>query len=213
MKHHTNLKEKITEMRMAGVNGPEICKALDICPSTLSYWTMKLNLPLPPKKAWNKNLVLEQTVRVHESYENQGRLMASKKDPLHFAAVMLYWAEGTKVTMQFTNTNVEMHKIIIAFLRKYFPEKTIKVSLNYYKTGPISYENIQDYWIKALDLRREDFMKPTEREKYYSTDTKTLKYPYGILRLCCFSVEVLYHIRGAIDEYKHSLNNGSGGGS
>jgi hypothetical protein len=213
MKHHTNLKERITEMRLAGINGPEICKALDICPSTLSYWTMKLNLPLPPKKAWNKNLVLEKTARVHELYEQNGKSTALKKDPLHFAAVMLYWAEGTKVTMQFTNSNVEMHKIVIAFLRKYFSEKTIKVSLNYYKTGQISYEEIQNYWIKELNIRKEDFMKPTEREKYYPANPKNLKYPYGILRLCCFSVEVLYHIRGAIDEYRNSLNTGSGGGS
>jgi hypothetical protein len=160
---------------------------------------------------WNKGQRMAASIERHSLWRQEGTKAAESGDPLHLMATMLYWAEGGKANMQFTNTSVEMHRIIVAFLRKYFPDKRIKLGINYYKTGELTYTQIQDYWMAELGLSRDDFIRPTERERYYSRGDKVLPSPYGVARIYCYSRQVLCHLQGAADYYLQQI--GSSGGS
>ena len=56
----------------------------------------------------------------------RGRRLASVQDPLHAAACMLYWAEGTRSRNQvgFTNSDPDMVDLFVHFLRRCYGVRT-----------------------------------------------------------------------------------------
>ena len=146
----------------------------------------------------------EQASLTRQSYINSGKSQASKNEPLHTKACILYWAEGTKNrnTFGFTNCDAETHKLMVAFLRHYFPDqsKKLKARINFYPSASNTYENVKDYWMKELTLSAENFYNPTDRSKYYK-QPKINKYPNGILQLQLGSTEIVHHILGGINHY------------
>jgi hypothetical protein len=146
----------------------------------------------------------EQARLIRESYIKSGECKAKNNEPLHIKACMLYWAEGSKMknVFQFTNCDVTTHKIMMEFLRHYFPEQTkrLKVRVNYYPSPELSYDDIKNYWKKELGINDNQFNKATDRTKYYKSPTNN-KYPYGILQLQLCSTEVIQHIFGGINTY------------
>lgn len=146
----------------------------------------------------------EQAKSTRQSYINSGKSQASKNEVLHIKACILYWAEGSKNRhiFGFTNCDVETHKLMMTFLRYYFPEqsKKIKARVNFYPSVNNTYQDVKDYWMKELNLSEENFYKPTNRLKYYKKP-KINKYPNGILQLQLNSTEVVQHIFGGINYY------------
>jgi hypothetical protein len=157
----------------------------------------------------NRKLEQEKKSKTYElrrvSHMENGKLIAQKNDPLHLKACMLYWAEGTKKkkgNFTFTNCDINMHLIMMEFIKKYFPQyiKEMKFTVNYYETDSIKEKDILDFWCKTLSINPSQFNKLTERSKYYKIPS-TLKYQYGIFVMRLFKREILYHIFGAINEY------------
>jgi hypothetical protein len=54
--------------------------------------------------------------------QEEGRQLAQRREALHVAGCMLYWAEGAKDRNQirFTNSDPEMARFFVGFLRTYF---------------------------------------------------------------------------------------------
>jgi len=146
----------------------------------------------------------ERATSIRQSYINSGKSQASKNEILHIKACILYWAEGSKNrnAFGFTNCDVETHRLMVTFLRRYFPEQSVKLKarINFYPSSNNTYRNVRDYWMKELDLSTENFYKPTNRSKYYK-QPKINKYPNGILQLQLNSTEVVQHILGGINHY------------
>jgi len=146
----------------------------------------------------------ERARLLRESYLQDGINQAKKNEILHIKACMLYWAEGSKQKnmFQFTNCDINTHKIIISFLIKYFPNhfKKLKARINYYSSQELSYDDIKNYWKKELLLTDDQFIKPTDRTKYYKSPSNN-KYPYGILQIQLNSTELIHNIFGSINEY------------
>lgn len=146
----------------------------------------------------------ERARLLRESYIHAGINEAKKNEILHIKACMLYWAEGSKQRnmFQFTNCDVNTHKIMILFLKKYFPTQItkLKARINYYSSQSLSYDDIKNYWKHELDLTDDQFIKPTDRAKYYKLPS-TNKYPYGILQIQLNSTELVHNVFGSINQY------------
>lgn len=145
-----------------------------------------------------------QAKQNREIYFNQGKELAKRNDPLHIKGCMLYWAEGTKSrnSFGFSNCEVEIHRLMISFLKQTFPKHfhKLKVRVNFYPSKTNTYESVQHFWCNQLGIERHQFNKHTDRSKYYASP-KINKYPNGILSLGLNSTEIVQHIYGAINEY------------
>ena len=71
-----------------------------------------------------KGRAVNSTVRRHARVlaQEEGRQLAERCEALHVAGCMLYWAEGAKDRNQirFTNSDPEMARFFVRFLRTYF---------------------------------------------------------------------------------------------
>lgn len=155
-------------------------------------------------KTYYTDIQKEKAKLIRESYMMSGQRQAKKNDVLHIKGCMLYWAEGSKNSnlFGFTNCDVEANKMMLEFLRKFFPiqSKKIKVRVNFYPSETNTYEKVKQYWKNELNLTDESFNKFTDRSKYYNPP-KHNKYPNGILNIQINSTEVANHIFGAINHY------------
>ncbi len=112
-----------------------------------------------------------------------------KDDPLFVAGVMLYWAEGTRISksstnrkyqLALTNSNPELLEVYCRFLRKYFGniESDLRVALYIYQD--INEPSTKSFWSARLRIPLNQFIK-TQILPSRAVLTKT-KLSYGI---CC----------------------------
>jgi AcrR family transcriptional regulator len=140
------------------------------------------------------------------AFQEEGRKRARLGDPLHQAGCFLYWAEGSKErnVVGFANSDVHMVRFFVRFLRESLEVRAdqIKVNLNVYTGNGLSIEEIEEYWLDALDLDRSCLRAhmvnhfPTS-----SSGKKRNRLPYGVCFVKVHSTRLVQHIYGAIQEY------------
>jgi transposase len=140
------------------------------------------------------------------AFQEEGRARARSGDLLHQAGCFLYWAEGAKArgSVGFANSDVNMVRFFVRFLRQSLevPEDRIRLNLNVYTGNGLSIEEIEQYWLKALDLDpsclRAHIVNhfPTS-----SSGRKRDRLPYGVCFVKVHSTRLVQHIYGAIQEY------------
>lgn len=96
---------------------------------------------------------------LRREYQEEGRAKAREMDPLHIAGCMLYWAEGKKCrnTLAFTNSDPNMLQFYVnQFLRQSLGllNHEITLYLNCYLGNGLSQEEIEEFWLKRLNLPR-----------------------------------------------------------
>ncbi len=147
-------------------------------------------------------------------YQNEGKIRAKENDLLHQAGCMLYWAEGSKSknVLTFTNSDVNMTKFFIKFLRNSFSlsDDRFTISVNCYLTNGITKKDIEDFWLKTLNLNETSLRKGQThtRPRSATNAVRHHKLIYGICRLNVKrSTPIIQHIYGAIQEYAGFSNN------
>jgi hypothetical protein len=136
----------------------------------------------------------------------EGRITASKGDPLHLAGCMLYWAEGAKRRNEvcFVNSDREMVKLFVRFLREclHVTSDMITLRLNVYLTNGLGIREIEDHWLWALGLPRSSLRKHTINHRPTSSSGKKRnRLPYGVCTIRVRrSTSNVQHIFGAIQE-------------
>ena len=120
---------------------------------------------------------------------------------LKTAGIMLYWAEGTLTgnTVDFVNSNPEMVKIFLSFLREIcgIKEERLRVYLYAY-----SYQDIQKlkkYWNRVTGISLSQFTKPYIREGNSNLSNRKLE--YGLVHIRYNDKRLLELIRSWIIEY------------
>lgn len=119
----------------------------------------------------------------------------------HAAGCMLFWAEGDKKknTVAFTNSDAEMMKFFVNFLKKHYDISNELVSLNFqYHSGGLEKEEIFLYWTQFLGLTG------CKRSKPYCKQRKAgvvAKHQYGICRVVVNSTELVNRLWGSIQKY------------
>jgi hypothetical protein len=119
---------------------------------------------------------------------------------------MLYWAEGTKArnTIKLANSDPGM----IAFFRRFLvhglrvdPDE-IRFSVNVYTSNGLSIEQVEEHWLRVLELRGSCARKHTVDHMPTSSSGRARnKLPYGVCTVAVNSTRLVQHIYGAIQEY------------
>jgi predicted transcriptional regulator len=203
--------------REQGMSVKEICRTLGVAKSSVSVWVRDIELteeqqeililrrPFAPgahKGAiTNRNKGLEQ----RRQYQEQGRIKARERDPLHMAGCMLYWAEGskTKAMLEFSNSDPDMLVFYLKFLRESLQvnDTDIAPRIACYLGNGVTVEEIESYWLSLFDLPESCLRKTLVNLQPRSSQQKGRKLKYGTCNLAVYHTQFVQHVFGAIQEY------------
>jgi transcriptional regulator with XRE-family HTH domain len=138
--------------------------------------------------------------------QQEGRAAARRGEPLHVAGCMLYWAEGSKFrnAVRLSNSDPEMAKLFVKFLRTYFDEEAdgIRLTCHLFADHQERQREIEDFWLDALDLSRTALCRSIVNVYSRHSQRKRMNMlPYGTCRVVLSRTRVIQHIFGAIQEY------------
>lgn len=216
-------KLRTVELRSSGKSIKEIAKILSVSVGSVSKWVRDVKLTTEQKESlqsrnpiFNSQMNGAKSKKIHASklrlhYQNEGKILARKKNQLHTLGCMLYWAEGDKSRNRcyFTNSDVNMMKLFIKFIREIFlvPDEKISISIKCYTNNGISIQEIEKYWLDILNLPNSSVRKHSINVVPSSSQKKRKTLPYGTCTLRINSTRIVQHIYGAIQEYGMFSNN------
>ena len=134
-------------------------------------------------------------------------MKAKEGDPLHQAGCLLYWAEGRKSrnTLVLANSDPNLMRLFRRFLSECFQITPAQMTLRLhaYTGNGLTIREIEDRWLKALNLPRSCLRKHSiNRRPAPTSGVKRNKLPYGVADLGVLrSTGLIQHIYGAIQEY------------
>jgi hypothetical protein len=119
---------------------------------------------------------------------------------------MLYWAEGSKSrnAVQFVNSDPAVVAYFVEFVRRYFAveDEAFRIDCNLFADQIERQKEIEQFWLDALDLPARCLRKSTVNVySKYSQKKRKNRLPYGTVRVCVHSTELVQQIYGAIQEY------------
>jgi hypothetical protein len=199
-----------------------IASRLGVSVSTVHSWTREIRLtpeqrthnlrgPRGPQNPLHIARRVETWRRKHReqrlAYQEEGKERARQGDALHMAGCMLYWAEGAKArnVLKFANSDAGMVRFFARFLRESLgvaPDR-FGIRLNVYTGNGLTIEQIEDHWLRLLNLSRTALRGHTlNHHPTSSSGRKRNKLPFGVCTLTVGrSTPELQHIYGAIQEY------------
>jgi hypothetical protein len=140
------------------------------------------------------------------AYQDHGRALARLGEADHVAGCMLYWAEGTKDQNQvrFSNSDPEMVRKFVAFLRSYFhvDDEDVRLTCHLYADHLERQREIEQYWLGVTGLPETSLCRSIVNVySKYSAKKRRNKLPYGTCRVVVHRTRVVQSIFGAIQEY------------
>jgi len=123
------------------------------------------------------------------------------EEKLKIAGVMLYWAEGTLKgsTVDFANSNPEMVKIFLRFLRDICGIRKERLRIYLYAYSYQNIEALKLYWHKITEVPLNQFTKPYIRKG--NSNLSNRKLPYGLVHIRYNDKRLRGLIKNWIDEY------------
>lgn len=216
-------KQKAISLRIAGKSYGEIKKELGVSSKgTLSYWFKDLKLSSSEKKRLNKNIKIaqkrgllkfnkERTKNIKEQNKKifqDGRNTINKltEHELLLIGTALYWGEGTKAntssspeTLAFTNSDSQMIKVFMRFLREIFniKDEKIRAGIHIYKSINIS--EAKKFWSRITNLPQDRFYIVQQISRA-SKGKKSIKLlPFGTVVIKVNNRLLFHKMRGMID--------------
>lgn len=181
MKVHSAEKiKKLENLRKTGHSINEIVKELNIPKTTV--WHHIQNIPISPeyalilkakrggsKKRAQKNL--EEAQRIAENM-----LVSSNREKLIIIS-MLYWAEGSKKSCDFINSDGAMIKLYLSIIRKILniPENFVKPTIRIF--SGMNKRQCLNYWSNIAEIPKTNFIV-----RFNDGGTKC-KTKYGMCRI------------------------------
>jgi len=171
-------REAATILRRAGKSYDEIYRALKIPKATLSNWFAGIDWSAAIKKQLVQRSIAVSTQRmlvldairgshlrkVYQAAREEARKEFDqlKYNPLFIAGIMLYWGEGdkrTRHTTKLTNTDPEMIRLFVSFLRNacFVPKEKIRASLVIYPD--LDSDECVVYWSRQSSIPCRNFVK------------------------------------------------------
>jgi hypothetical protein len=138
--------------------------------------------------------------------QESGRELARRRDLLHAAGAMLFWAEGSRARncMVFTNSDPQMVSFFVCFLRRCYEvaDQGFAVTCNLFADHIAEQREIEDYWLETLGLPRSCLRKSIVNVySKHSQKKRRNKLRYGTCRLVVYDTALVQSIYGAIQEY------------
>ena len=197
----------------------EIARRVGVSKSSVSLWIRDIELTADQEAALRAmnpayNRQLSGWLRVAERHranrlaaQESGRALARRREPLHLAGCTLYWGEGAKGPPNqvcFSNTDPEMVRLFVTFLRKYFEISAgdIQISCHLFADHIQRQREIERYWLNVAGLPEESLRRSVVNLYSRSSKRKRVKkLPDGTCQVVLSRVLVLQSILGSIQEY------------
>ena len=199
-------------LRKEGVSMGEIARKLNVAKSSISSWVGKIQLTKEQRQ------VLSQKGHTKEAIENRRTARLKNESAkrqiiidgaraninkisnreLWLIGVMLYWAEGRKVgrgTVQFSNSDPEMIKIMMAFFRRICNVPAEKFRGNIHIHPHLDYKEAEKYWSNISGIPLSQFYK-TYRKMNVASKHKRDNIPLGTFDIYICSTELFLKIFG-----------------
>jgi hypothetical protein len=162
--------------------------------------------------AYNRQLngsktIAQRSRAKRRAAQEEGRVLARRREPLHVAGCMLYWGEGAKspkTQVCFSNSDPAMVKLFVKFLRKYFDIQPadIRISCHLFADHLERQRQVERYWLEVAGLSDESLRKSVVNVYSRSSKRKRVnKLPYGTCQVVLSRILVLHSILGSIQEY------------
>ncbi len=186
---------------------------LGIARSTVSLWVREIELSdrqraeIALRGASARSRARSAYYRAQRRrFQEEGRALARRGEPLHVAGCMLLWAEGSKHRnlVQLVNSDPKMLALFVRFLRHYFqpPDASLRLMCNLFADHEERQREIEDFWLGIVGLPCSSLTKSVVNNySRASKRTRIGKLPYGTCRLTFHSTRAVQHIYGAIQEY------------
>lgn len=207
-----------TLRREQGLPIKEIARRVGVSVSSVSLWVRDIELSPEQQAAlramnpaynrqlsgWTMLAARRRAARIEA--QEAGRVLARRRESLHVAGCMLYWAEGGKDRDQvrLSNSDPELLRFFVTFLRTYFDveDHQIRLTCHLFADHLERQRQIEDYWLDLLALPNESLLKSVVN--VYSRHSKRKRMnmlPYGTARVNVNRTSVVQSIYGAIQEY------------
>ncbi|TRZ48933.1 hypothetical protein D4Q80_03005 [bacterium] len=123
------------------------------------------------------------------------------EDKLKIAGIMLYWAEGTLWgnSVYFANSNPEMVKVFLKFLREVCGVKENRLRVYLYAYDYQNVNALKLYWHRITKIPLGQFIKPYIRKDKISLSQRKL--PYGLIQVRYNDKRLQEQIKSWIDEF------------
>jgi hypothetical protein len=195
-----------------------IARRLDVAVSSVSAWVRDIELTtsqhealreLNPAYNHQRNGSRKRAARYRAErleFQQEGRRLARRREPLHVAGCMLYWAEGSKERnqLQFSNSDPDMARFFVHFLRTYFDVQPsdIRITCHLFVDHVERQREVEQFWLDYLGLPERSLRKSVvNRYSRWSQKKRRNRLPYGTCRVVVSRTRVTQSIYGAIQEY------------
>ncbi len=168
----TELKQNAIKLRKEGLSYSEILSEIKVAKSTLSLWLRSVGLATKQKQLITEKRIAGRLRAIDSIKRNKIKRVKDIKDaamievpflikdPFWLSGVILYWGEGSKehsnaCPVKFTNMDLKMHKLFLAWLRKYFSidDKNLSFELFIHEKADIA--KAKNYWSQNLDFSKD----------------------------------------------------------
>jgi transposase-like protein len=212
-------RERARELRSAeGRAIKEIARLLGVAPSSVSRWVRDIELTPEQHEALRQRNPAYNGQRAgqasrsayalerRKTYQQDGRALARRGDALHAAGCMLYWGEGwkTRDKVQLANSDPEVMRLFLAFLRTYFdvPDEKVRVRCYLYADHVERQRETEAFWLSLLGLPASCLTRSAVNVYSKHSQRKRLNVlPYGTCRVTVNSTRIVQSIYGSIQEY------------
>jgi hypothetical protein len=194
-----------------GYSIKQIAALLNVSRSSVSLWVRDIELTEEQHEALRaRNPIYNQQVAARggtserrrterRMYQEAGRAVARRGDPRHAMGCMLYWAEGTKNRNQigFSNSDPEMVRMFVNFLRAYFPldDDNIRLTCNLFADHLERQHDIENFWLDVAQLPRSSLCQSIVNVySKYSAKKRRNKLPYGTCKIVVNRTSVVQSI-------------------
>jgi transposase-like protein len=208
------LARRIRAEEGASIN--EIARRTGAAKSSISRWVRDVELTADQLetlriRAYNghvkgrtMNAALRREARLLA--QEDGRLRASRGDPLLLAGCMLYWAEGAKGRNQvrLVNSDPELIRFFVKFLRECFSvdDDEMRLRCNLFADHVERQRDVEQFWLDTAGLPQSRLGRSTvNRYSKYSKKKRQNRLPYGTCELSVSRTRIVQAIYGAIQEY------------
>ena len=126
-------------------------------------------------------------------------------EKLKIAGIMLYWAEGTLKgqTVDFVNSNRDMVRIFLKFLRQVCGVDDRRLRLYLYAYSYLDLKKTKNHWKNITGIPINQFTKPYVRKGNLNLSRRKL--PYGLVHIRYNDKKLLLVIKSWIENYRDNI--------
>ncbi len=144
--HGHSLPEISNELRVSRTSVLRYMKGVEILPEYLSEWAGK-------RGGSKKKRLLKEAQALEEGKIFLGKL--SKRDKMLFLSA-LYWAEGTKKDFNLPNTDPNLVRVFVDFMRDVFELKNDQFYINVRLYEDLDKEKCLAFWSEVVRIPKEN---------------------------------------------------------